>query len=396
MDILRKYKIAVLTATRAEYGLLRPVMDRIAAEDILELQVLVTGMHLSEEFGYTYQEIEQDGFVIDACIPILQGGDSAADTSAAMARALEGFGRHFENKIKRPDLLAVLGDRYETIAVALAAMNARIPIAHIHGGEATEGAVDEAVRHAITKLSYLHFPSTEAYARRIVQLGEHPDRVFSVGALGVENIKNVPLMSRQELEESIGFALDTPYAVVTFHPVTLEEQSAQEQFLHLLEALDAFDMKYIITKANADTGGRVINQMTDAYASSRSNVFAITSLGMRRYLSALNHCAMVIGNSSSGIVEAPSFHVPTVNIGDRQRGRIASNSVIHCTSHKDAITEAMCKAQSSEFLGSIAHADNPYDKNGTSEIIVSTMKKFLAEGRIDLKKKFYDAEIQIN
>ena len=387
---MRRYKIAVLTATRAEYGLLKPVLTLIAKDNDLDLQVLVTGMHLSEAFGNTGQEIEKDGFAIDVRIPILQGGDTAADISKAMACALEEFGQYFEESGARPDMLVVLGDRYETMAVALAAMNAHIPIAHIHGGETTEGAIDEGIRHAITKLSYLHFASTDAYARRIIQLGENPERVFSVGSLGVENIKNELLMSREELERSIRFTLDIPYAVVTFHPATLEKQSVQEQFLELLEALDNFDMKYIITKANADAGGYVINRMIDDYVSTRRNVFAIASLGMRRYLSALHYCTMLIGNSSSGIVEAPSFYVPTVDIGDRQKGRIAADSVIHCVPQKDAIIEAIQRARSDKFVNDLAHVKNPYDKSGTSKIIVETIKAFLTEEKIDLRKKFYD------
>lgn len=367
-------------------------MFRIAADEMLELQILVTGMHLSEEFGYTYQEIEEDGFHIDVRVPILGKGNSAFDTSCAMARALEGFGRYFENSASRPDLLIVLGDRYETLAVVLAAANARIPIAHIHGGETTEGAIDEAIRHAITKFSYLHFASTDMHARRIVQLGEQPERVFSVGALGVENINNVQLLSKAELEKSIGFSLDKPYAVVTYHPVTLEKESVKEQFSQLLRALDQFDMKYVITKSNADEGGTIINRMIDEYAFERTNVLTVTSLGMRRYLSALRYCTMAIGNSSSGIVEAPSFHVPTVNIGDRQRGRLAPKSVICCRTETGSIIEAIKKALSNKFLNSIRDMNSPYEKIGTSEIIVKTIKDFLVRGRIELKKQFYDLE----
>lgn len=393
---MRKFKIAVLTATRAEYGLLRPVMFRIAADDMMELQVLVTGMHLSEEFGYTYREIEADGFHIDVQVPILEKENSALDISCAMARALEGFGKCFAGLISRPDILIVLGDRYETMAVVLAAANARIPIAHIHGGETTEGAIDEAIRHAITKFSYLHFASTDIYAKRIIQLGEHPERVFSVGALGVENIKNVQLMSKTELEKSIGFSLDKPYAVVTFHPVTLENESAEHQFIQLIDALEAFDMKYIITKANADADGMIINQMIDKYGESRDNVFTIPSLGMKRYLSALRYCCMVIGNSSSGIIEAPSFHIPTVNIGDRQKGRLMPKSVICCEPENSSIAVAMRKALTEEFKNSIVNMTNPYEKIGTSKIIINTIKDFLLKNKINLKKSFYNLETDLD
>lgn len=339
---MNKKNIAVLTATRAEYGLLKPLMERIEQDQELELAILVTGMHLSEEFGYTYEEIIEDGFSITAKIPILDQKHDAAATSRAMAVALLEFGKYFQ--INKPDLLVVLGDRYETVAVCLAAVNMRIPIAHIHGGEITEGAVDDVFRHAITKFSYLHFPSTERYAKRIVQLGESPDRVFTVGSLGVENIKNVRLLTQEELEASVGMDLKGQYAVVTFHPVTLEEGSVEDQFREVLYALDAFQMKYIITKANADTGGYIINQLIDEYAAEHDNVLAVTSLGMKRYLSALKYCTMVIGNSSSGILEAPSFGVPTVDIGDRQRGRVAAETVIHCKTKKEEIKEAIYKA----------------------------------------------------
>ena len=388
---MTKKKIAVLTATRAEYGLLRPLIERLYADKDIELSLLVTGMHLSAEFGNTYQEILDDGFPIAAKIPILEESDSAEAISKTMANALEGFGRYFEEY--RVDLLVVLGDRYETIAVCLAAMNARIPIAHLHGGEITEGAVDDAIRHAITRLSYLHFPCTQAYAQRIVQLGESPDRVFPVGALGVENIRKVPLLSKEELEASIGFSLEDAYAVVTFHPVTLEDKSAESQFQALLEALDDFDMKYIITKANADAGGRVINQMIDQYALTHDNVYAVASLGMRRYLSAVKYSAMVIGNSSSGIIEAPSFQVPTVDIGDRQRGRTAAASVIHCKTNREEIRRAMEEAAVMKRRLEEEPVQNPYEMEGTSEKIVADCKDFLLHDRIDLKKTFYDLQM---
>lgn len=385
---MEKKKIAVLTATRAEYGLLRPLIERIEADKDLELSLLVTGMHLAAEFGNTCQEIQDEGIAIAAKIPILEEGDCAAAISRTMANALERFGAYFEKH--RADLLIVLGDRYETAAVCLAAMNARIPIAHIHGGEITEGAVDDAIRHAITKLSYLHFPSTQAYAKRVIQLGESPDRVFAVGALGVENIRKVPLLSREELEASLHFSLEGSYGVVTFHPVTLEEVSTEEQFQALLDALDDYPMKYIITGANADRDGRVINRMIDQYALMHENVYAIASLGMRRYLSAVKFCTMVIGNSSSGIIEAPSFQVPTVDIGDRQRGRTAAESVIHCRTDRVEIGRAMGRAIQMKRALAEKPVHNPYEAEGTSENIVAVCKDFLIHDKIDLKKTFYD------
>lgn len=382
--------IAVLTATRAEYGLLKPVIQKIHADPELELALLVTGMHLSEAFGSTYQEILDDGLPVKIMIPILENEDSAAGISKTMANALEKFGVYFEQN--RIHMLIVLGDRYETIAVCLAAMNARIPIAHIHGGEVTEGAIDDAIRHAVTKLSYLHFPATKEYADRIVQLGESPDRVFMVGALGVENIRRIPLMSSDELEVSIGFSLEKPYAVVTFHPATLEEADAGRQFQELLKALDGFDMNYIITKANADRGGRIINDMIDDFVSVHDNAYTEASLGMRRYLSAVKYAAMVVGNSSSGIIEVPSFRVPTVDIGDRQRGRTAAGSVIHCKVDAEEIRQAMKQAMNMHGLLEKTTVVNPYESVGTSEKIVSVCKEFLLNDKIDLMKRFYDIQ----
>lgn len=382
-------RVGVLTSTRAEYGLLRSVIKRIWEDKDLELYLLVTGMHLCEKYGNTLREIIDDNFPIAVKIPILQEEDTAENTSRAMAEALAGFGRYFE---KNPiDMLVVLGDRYETIAVCLAAMNARIPIAHIHGGEITEGAIDDAIRHAITKLSYLHFPATKEYARRIVQLGESPERVYDVGALGVENIITTDLISKDELSLSLGFDLRDPYAILTFHPVTLETNNAQIQFQEILDAIDCVKIRCIITKANADTEGHTINRMIDDYQKrNKEKVIVIASMGTRRYLSAMKYCNMVIGNSSSGILEAPSFHVPTINIGDRQKGRVAATTVINCKPQKKEIVEAIRKAQNKSFIENIQTAINPYEKHGTSRNIVQTIKEYLINDKIDLKKKFYD------
>lgn len=353
--------------------------------------MLVTGTHLLAEFGNTCQEILDDGVPIRVKIPIVDNKDSVSSVSKTMANALEKFGVYFEKY--QIDMLIVLGDRYETIAVCLAAMNARIPIAHIHGGEITEGAIDDVIRHAITKLSYLHFPATKEYAERIIQLGEAPERVFMVGALGVENIKSVSLLSRDELGTAIGFSLEEPYAVVTFHPTTLDEVDAGSQFQELLNALDGFAMRYIITKANADRGGHMINEMVDQFALTHDNVCAVASLGMLRYLSAVKYAAMVIGNSSSGIIEVPSFQVPTVDIGDRQRGRIAASSVIHCGITGQEIRKAMEDALGMKSLLAEKAVVNPYEADGTSEKIISICKEFVINNRIDLKKKFYGLHI---
>lgn len=381
-------KIGVVTATRAEYGLLKPVIQALIRCAQFEIEVIATGSHLAQEFGATYQEIERDGIPIAAKIPILDPSDAADGISRTMGNALIRFGAYFQEH--KPDLLIVLGDRYEMCAICCAAVNARIPIAHLHGGETTEGAIDEAYRHAITKMSYLHFTSTEAYRRRVIQLGESPDRVFCVGATGVENARNMQLLTKHQLADSISFSLDKPYACVTFHPVTLEDTSAEAQMEELLRALDSFpDMQFIFTKANADSGGRAINRMIDDYAAGHGNTAAFPSLGMVRYLSAVKHSAMVIGNSSSGILEAPSFGIPTVNIGDRQKGRIQAESVINCIAEAGAIRDAICQARSPEAQLRAKQAVNPYGDGHTSERIVKEIIRVM-RGDIQLKKKFYD------
>lgn len=381
--------ITVLTATRAEYGLLSPVIHKLLEWGQMKVKVVVTGAHLSPEFGLTYREIERDGITIDKKIEILLSSDTPAAISKSMGMAIIGFADYFADS--RTDVLLVLGDRYETLAVCCAAMNARIPIIHLYGGETTEGAVDEAIRHAITKMSYLHLTSTEAYRKRVIQLGEDPGRVYTVGSIGVENALHRPLMKKEELEESLSFSLDRPYAVITFHPVTLESNDAEVQFRELLKAVDAnASMKYIFTKANADSNGRIINQMIDEYAASHNNVIAIDSLGVDRYLSALKYAEMVIGNSSSGLVEVPSFKIPTINIGDRQKGRLKADSVIDCGPDGKEICEAIDKARSMKFKAICHSAVNPYGDGKTIEKIVAAIQEQIVEKEIVLKKKFYD------
>lgn len=387
-------KIAVLTATRAEYGLLRPIISKLSDCGEFDVRIAVTGAHLSPEFGLTYNEIIDCGMDIDRRIEILLSSDTPVGISKSMGLAIISFAEYFEET--KPDALMVLGDRYETLAVCCAAMNMRIPIIHLYGGETTEGAVDEAIRHSVTKMSWLHFTSTEAYAKRVIQLGEEPSRVFCVGAMGVENALGIPLLSKEELEQSINFSLDKKYAVLTFHPVTLEEGSAKQQFGELLDAISKRgDLKYIITKANADADGRIINQMTDDYVRENKNAVAFDSLGVVRYLSALKHAAFVIGNSSSGILEAPAFHIPTVNIGDRQRGRLCADSVINCAPVSEEIVAAMDKALSKEFAMRAANAENPYGNGGTSDKIVAVLRDVFSSGNVNLKKKFYDVNFEI-
>lgn len=378
--------IAVLTATRAEYGLLKPVIQALNSKNI-EVRLLVTGMHLSSAFGRTVSEINNDGFIPDVEIPILLDSDSPVGISKTMALALSGFADYFSRR--RPDALLVLGDRYETLAVCCAALNEQIPIFHMYGGETTEGAIDEAVRHSITKMAYLHFTSTEAYRRRVIQLGEDPNRVFNVGAIGIENALNLPLLTHEELEESLGAKIPIPYAVMTYHPVTLEKDSLTK--LHeLLYAIERHPkIVFLATKANADAGGRAINDCLEDFAEYHQNLLIFDSLGSLRYLSALSRAVFVIGNSSSGLLEAPAFLTPTINIGNRQRGRVAPISVIHCNEDADSIDQAIVKAMSEEFRSQLIDMDNPYGSGGTSQKIAVCIDSALSKP-IDLRKRFFD------
>lgn len=387
-------KIVILTATRAEYGLLKPIIKKFLDDPYYDTRIAVTGMHLSPEFGMTVREIESDNLPVDKKIEIILSSDTPVALSKSMGLALISFSEYFEEC--KPDAVLVLGDRYETLAVCCAAMNARIPIFHLYGGETTEGAIDEAIRHSLTKMSYLHFTSTETYRKRVIQMGEAPDRVFNVGAMGVENAMNIQCMSVSELEESIGFALGEKYVVGTFHPVTLEKATAGKQMEELFAAVEQHkDIRYLFTGANSDTDGRNINQMLKDYAKCNDNFCFMDSLGMKRYLSALKNSLFVIGNSSSGLVEAPSFKIPTINIGDRQRGRISGETVIHCKPERHAIGEAIHKAMDCSFREAIKKAGNPYGDGHTSEKIVEIIKDYFVNDRIDIKKKFFDINFEI-
>jgi GDP/UDP-N,N'-diacetylbacillosamine 2-epimerase (hydrolysing) len=381
-------KICIFTSTRAEWGLLRGVAEQIRRPDGLQLQLLVSGSHLSEKFGMTIQEIVADGFPVDARVDILKFDDSPAGICKTMGLALSGYGDALAQL--KPDLFVILGDRYESFCAAAAAQILRIPIAHIHGGETTEGAVDEAFRHSITKMAQLHFPSCEEYRRRIIQLGENPAQVFNVGALGIENIRKISLMSRSELEESIQFKLDKPFFLVTFHPVTLENATAGVQFNELLSALEQFpEHKIIFTKANADTDGQVINEKIDDYASARpERCLAVVSLGLRRYLSAMSLCDAVVGNSSSGILETPVFGIPTVNIGDRQKGRLRTLSIIDCEPDCESVVSAIQKALNPQFKEGLKGIKHPCEKENTSAHIAGKLRQVNLTGLI--KKTFRD------
>lgn len=383
-------RIGIMTGTRAEYGLLKPLMQEINKDNDLELYLIVSGMHLSPEFGMTYKEIEEDGFQINAKVEMLLSSDSPVGISKSIGLGIIGFADEFQRADL--DMLILLGDRYEALSAAISAMVMRIPIAHLHGGELTEGAIDEGIRHSITKMSYLHFTSTEQYRNRVIQLGENPERVFYVGALGVENIKKINLMTKEELERSIHFEIDENTVVVTYHPVTLENNTVEEQFLNLLKVLDRNPkIRMIFTKANADTNGRIVNELIDKYAAQNSErACAFMSLGQKRYLSALKYCRIVIGNSSSGIIEAPSFGKPIINIGDRQKGRICADSVINCGYTQQEIQQAMETALTEEFENKARNCRNPYEKENTAANIISVIKDYLLNDKIKLKKGFYD------
>ena len=384
-------KVCIVTGTRAEYGLLKPVIDKIHKAQDLELQLVATGMHLSPEFGLTYKEIESDGYPVTEKVEMLLSSDTAVGITKSMAVALMGFGECFERL--KPDIVVILGDRYEMLMVASAAMVAKIPVAHIHGGEITEGAMDDAIRHSISKMSQIHFAATEEYRRRIIQLGENPENVFHAGSLGVENIVNEKLLDKVAFEDSIGFGVDDNTIIVTYHPVTLENIPSKVQFEKLLTVIENNPkLRVIFTKANSDTDGRIINQMIDEFVEiHKDRCVAFTSLGRIRYLSALQFCAAVVGNSSSGIIEAPSFHIPTVNIGNRQQGRISADSVINCGYEVEEIENALSKAFSKEFHALLLQMNNPYEKAGTSVLIVEKIKDMLINGQ-GVKKHFYDVK----
>ncbi|MCT7509579.1 UDP-N-acetylglucosamine 2-epimerase [Aliarcobacter cryaerophilus] len=380
-------KVCVVTGTRAEYGLLYWLLKEIEADKELELQLIATGMHLSPEFGLTYKEIEKE-FKINKKIEMLLSSDTSVGISKSMGLAQISFAESYDEL--KPDIVIVLGDRYEIFSATSAAMIARIPIAHIHGGEKTEGAFDESIRHSITKMSHLHFTATEEYKNRVIQLGEHPSRVFNVGGMGIENIKRFKLLSKDEFEKLIEFKLNIKNILVTFHPVTLENSTAKEQFQQLLDAIDELeDTNIIFTKANSDIDGRVINQMIDEYVTKNfQKSVQFTSLGQLRYLSALQYVDAVVGNSSSGLAEAPSFRIGTINIGDRQKGRIKASSVIDCEANKNSIVKAFAKLYSKEFQNSLINVKNPYGDGYASKRIVEILKN--VDLKNILKKSFYD------
>jgi len=382
-----KRKICVVTGTRAEYGLLYWLMKEINADKDLELRIIATGMHLSEEFGNTFQQIEKDGFNIDKKVDLSLSSDTELAISKSMGKGMIGFSDALDEL--DPDLLVVLGDRFEIFSAVSAAMIARIPVAHLHGGEVTEGVFDESIRHSITKMSHLHFTATEEYKNRVIQLGEQPNKVFNVGGLGIDNINKLCLLSKSAFEKDINFKLCKKSILVTFHPVTLENHTSELQFQELLDSISELnDTKIIFTKANNDTGGRVINRMIDSFVINNDNSVAFTSMGQINYLSALQFVDAVVGNSSSGLLEAPSFNIATIDIGDRQKGRIKADSVISCLPEKKHIDNALKKIYSNQFQELVKNVKNPYGEGGASELIFDKIKNFNLDNII--KKTFYD------
>jgi GDP/UDP-N,N'-diacetylbacillosamine 2-epimerase (hydrolysing) len=380
-------KICVITGSRAEYGLLRWIMQDIKDDSDLELQLIATGMHLSPEFGLTYREIEQHGFRIDRKVEMLTSSDTSVGIAKSMGMGLIGFADAL-NELS-PDLIMVLGDRFEIFSAVAAALVARIPVAHLHGGETTEGAFDDALRHSITKMSHLHFVAAKEYRQRVIQLGEQPERVFMVGGLGIDNIKRLRLLNRAELETSLDVKLGQKNLLITFHPVTLETATSEDQMAELLAALTELrDTQLIFTMPNADTDGRVLIRMVDQFVAGHANACAYTSLGQLRYLSCIAHVDGVVGNSSSGLLEAPSFRKGTINIGDRQRGRLQAESVINCEPTRQSIATALAKLYNAGFQASLGHVCNPYGEGDVSRKVVKTIKHFEIDGLA--KKAFYD------
>ncbi len=382
-------KICFFTGTRAEYGIMSRLFRMVQDDPDLQLQIVATNMHLSPEFGLTYKEIEADGFHIDKKVEMLLSSNTANGTVKSMGLATIGFADALEEL--RPDLAVILGDRYEMLSAAESCLIYKVPIAHLHGGEITEGAYDDAIRHCITKLSHLHFTSTEEYRQRVIQLGEQPERVFCVGSLGVDNILHEDVMPLKDLEDSLSFSLGKRFLLITFHPVTLGNSSAGEQCRMLLDALDHVKDKYqlLFTMPNSDTDGReIIHEIEQFVGRNHEHAVAVTSLGKKRYYSALRYASAVIGNSSSGLVEAPSFHIPTLNIGNRQKGRCRGGSVLDVDCSPEGIETGLQTILSSDFMEKAKKADNPYERKDTLKRVFNIIKSHPLEGLV--KKSFYD------
>jgi UDP-hydrolysing UDP-N-acetyl-D-glucosamine 2-epimerase len=387
-----KRKICIFTGTRAEYGLLKPLMDEIRSDPDLELQIIASCMHLSPEFGLTYKEIENDGFTIDEKIEMLLSSDTPSGIVKSMGLGMIGYTDAL-NRLK-PDITVVLGDRFEALAFAIASFVNRTPIAHLYGGEATEGLIDEGIRHCITKLSYLHFTSTEEYRRRVIQLGEEPHRVFNVGALGIDNIKKMKLLTKNEIESKLGIKFKSKNLLITYHPVTLKKDESEKEFKALLNVLKELeDTLLIFTKPNADTEGRKIIKLIEEFVKENGDKAVVfTSLGQLNYLSIMQYVDAVVGNSSSGIIEAPSLKVPTINIGDRQKGRIRAESVISCKGVEDEIKKAINIIYDENFRRKVKDVRNPYGDGNSAKRIKEILKTYKINS---IEKSFYNINFNI-
>jgi GDP/UDP-N,N'-diacetylbacillosamine 2-epimerase (hydrolysing) len=381
-------RICVFTGSRAEYGLLKPLLDEIKKDQLLDLKLIVSGAHLSREFGLTYENIEEDGFACDEKVEMILSSDTPVAICKSMGLGMIGISEALM-RIK-PDLFVILGDRFEIMVAAATALVCRVPVAHIQGGELTLGAIDNQFRHSITKMSLLHFVATDEYRDRVVQLGEDPSRVFNYGALNVDAIKKIELLSRKEIEKKLKLSLDPQSLLVTFHPVTLENNTAGEQFSQLIEAIHSFDrLKVVFTKTNADTEGRIINDLIDKYVEENpQKAVAFTSLGQLLYISSIFHIDAVAGNSSSGVIETGTFKLPTVNIGDREKGRILPDNVIDCDQSVESIRIALATALSKEFRDSLRDMVNPYEKENTAKNIVDRLRDYPLPNSV--KKEFHD------
>jgi len=379
-----KRRLCAVTGTRSEYGLLRPLLKAIEKEPCFQLQLVVTGAHLSPEFGLTYREIEQDGFAVERKVESLLSSDTPVGIAKSIGLGIIGFAEVFDQL--QPDLLMLLGDRYEIMAAAQAALVAKIPIAHIGGGDTTEGAFDEAIRHSITKMAHLHFVTNEESALRVRRLGENPAQIYNVGSLGIDGILSLPRMSRAELERSFGFSFRNKNLLVTFHPVTLDSEPSVRQLQELLQALDELGGEFglIFTKPNADPQSRELIRLTEDFAAAHPNAAVYSSLGQLRYFSLIQQVDAVVGNSSSGLYEVPSFHKPTVNIGDRQKGRLLASSVLSCSPKKGEILQTIRKALALDCTAAV----NPYGEGDSAKKIMTVLKS-IPDYNTLLKKRFY-------
>jgi GDP/UDP-N,N'-diacetylbacillosamine 2-epimerase (hydrolysing) len=390
-------KISLVSGSRAEYGQLKPLLMRLQMEKDLEINFVITGAHLNREFGNTQDEINEDLININANIeriPLNYYGDSENDMAISTGEAVTYFAEYL--KLNRPDLLVLIGDRYEIFAFSVAAALQVIPIAHICGGSSTLGAVDESLRHSITKMSYLHFTTCDTYRKRVIQLGESPDRVYNVGSLAIENSLNIKLLSREELCDNLSIKKDVPYCVVTFHPVTLELESVESQLFELIQAMDAnAQYHYIITLANADAGSKRINDTWEKEWEKRDNWTVVSSLGVKLYLSALKYSEMMIGNSSSGTTEGPAMCIPIINIGNRQKGRVMTNGILSCETITSEIIATMNTAKSGKFKKIVQEVKSPFGDGNTSEKITEIITSVMQTDTINMKKIFYDIQYEV-